>query len=188
MKEKECLKCHKFFPTTMVIDGKKVSLQNRHYCLDCSPYKEGNNRVLHLVTNTCQNCGKDIKIRRVCNACRVKESRERRWKKILDIRSYFCVKCGYGGLKYVEVLEMHHVDPSKKLFNVNQDGMRSAWEKVKKELLKCIPMCPRCHREYHVGILTQQELEELRVSFWDKKRLNKLNEVNKGDGPVGRGA
>ena len=181
---KKCLKCDNAFLITMKIEGKRVNLRNRHYCLDCSPYKGGNNRVLHLITGKCIYCGKDIKIRRACNACRVKQSHERRWKKILDIIGYYCIKCDYGDINKYRVLEMHHVDPSKKLFHINKDGMRNGWEKVKEELLKCIPMCPTCHREYHVGILTQKELEELKSNFWNMERLEKLNKF--GGGPVGR--
>lgn len=58
-----------------------------------------------------------------------------------------CERCGYN--KYIGALEFHHLDPTKKDFNVSKKGHCSSWEKVKKELDKCILVCANCHREVH---------------------------------------
>lgn len=59
-----------------------------------------------------------------------------------------CAYCGY--LRYPEVLEFHHTDPTKKEFNVSSKGHCRGWEKVKQEIEKCILLCANCHRELHV--------------------------------------
>lgn len=58
-----------------------------------------------------------------------------------------CSKCGY--YKCNGALEFHHLDPTKKDFSVAKKGHCSSWEKVKKELDKCILVCANCHREIH---------------------------------------
>ena len=59
-----------------------------------------------------------------------------------------CMKCGYS--KYPEVLEFHHKDPKQKDFNVSKKGHCRSWERVKKEIEKCVLLCANCHREIHV--------------------------------------
>lgn len=58
-----------------------------------------------------------------------------------------CEKCGYN--KYIGALEFHHLDPNEKDFGIGKSGHCVAWEKVKKELDKCILVCSNCHREIH---------------------------------------
>lgn len=57
-----------------------------------------------------------------------------------------CCLCGYS--KYVGALDFHHIDPSKKDFDLS--SLRSyTWETVQKELDKCILVCRNCHAEIH---------------------------------------
>lgn len=79
---------------------------------------------------------------------------QKRRKKIKELAIEYkggcCEKCGYN--KYNEVLEFHHLDPTKKDFGIASDGHCKSWEKVKKELDKCIMVCANCHREIHVEL------------------------------------
>jgi 5-methylcytosine-specific restriction endonuclease McrA len=59
-----------------------------------------------------------------------------------------CERCGYS--KYPEVLEFHHKDPAQKYFNVSEKGHSRSWDRVKKEIEKCVLLCANCHRENHV--------------------------------------
>ena len=59
-----------------------------------------------------------------------------------------CMNCGYS--KYPEVLEFHHKNPTNKLFNVSKKGHCRSWERVSKEIEKCLLLCANCHRELHV--------------------------------------
>lgn len=55
-----------------------------------------------------------------------------------------CSVCGYN--KCADALEFDHVDREKKNF-VLSDAYKYAWEKIHKELEKCIVLCANCHRE-----------------------------------------
>ncbi len=58
-----------------------------------------------------------------------------------------CQNCGYN--KCISALEFHHLNPDEKDFAISRDGNTRSWEKVKKELDKCILVCANCHREIH---------------------------------------
>lgn len=48
-------------------------------------------------------------------------------------------------------MEFHHKNPLEKDFNICRGTI--AWDKIKKELDKCVLLCCRCHREVHAGLL-----------------------------------
>ena len=58
-----------------------------------------------------------------------------------------CIVCGYS--KYEGALEFHHLDDNSKDFGLSSKGMTRSWERIKKELDKCILVCANCHREIH---------------------------------------
>jgi predicted transcriptional regulator len=81
---------------------------------------------------------------------RVKSVTKRRQKiKQLSIeyKGGCCQKCGYN--KCIAALEFHHLDPNEKDFLISRKGYSISWERVKKELEKCILVCSNCHREIH---------------------------------------
>lgn len=87
-----------------------------------------------------------------CLLCRHKTTIESRYRKKIKAIKYKggeCERCGYK--KYIEVLELHHIDPNTKEFDWNQMKDKS-WESIKKELNKCQLLCANCHREVHVEI------------------------------------
>lgn len=61
-----------------------------------------------------------------------------------------CQICGYKKSK--SALSFHHKDPSQKDFGLSVRGLTRSWEKVKRELDKCILVCANCHMELHEGI------------------------------------
>lgn len=79
------------------------------------------------------------------------QRRRRKVKQMaIEYKGGCCEKCGYN--KYNEVLEFHHLDPTKKEFGIAYSGHCKSWEKVKKELDKCMLVCANCHREIHVEL------------------------------------
>ena len=44
MENRVCRKCGKHIPYSMQVDGKKKSLQNRKFCLECSPWGNHNTK------------------------------------------------------------------------------------------------------------------------------------------------
>jgi len=61
-----------------------------------------------------------------------------------------CEVCGYN--KCNSAMEFHHRNSMHKKFGISAKGYTRSWEKVRKELDKCILLCSNCHREIHEGI------------------------------------
>lgn len=159
----KCKKCEKSFPNRIVIDGKARNLQKRKYCFECSPFGKHNTAQLHITKHekerfcVCPECGREYiydekkghTLTR-CNSCAVNKRKMRVKKKALDYKGGKCAICDYD--KCIEALEFHHKDPSKKEFSLSGCHCLS-WERVVKELNKCILLCCRCHREFHSGLI-----------------------------------
>lgn len=80
----------------------------------------------------------------------VSKRRKELRKKSIEYKGGKCIICGYN--KCDQVLEFHHFNQEVKDFGISQRGYTRSWEKVKKELDKCILVCANCHREVHAGI------------------------------------
>ena len=76
----------------------------------------------------------------------VKNFRQKNKERAIEYKGGECVRCGYK--KCNSALEFHHTDPNEKDFGPSSN-MNIAWEKLKKELDKCILVCANCHREIH---------------------------------------
>jgi len=85
----------------------------------------------------------------------------KKWRKKTRIRAIesmggCCVICGYDSCP--EALDFHHLDPESKDFSLSSARANpKSWDKIVKELKKCVLICCRCHRELHAG---QIELPE----------------------------
>lgn len=79
--------------------------------------------------------------------------------KVFDITGDSCVKClNFKG--DVKLLELHHVNPKDKLFGLSSTAFKSKrWEYVSAEAKKCLPLCPNCHRTYHLNRWDYSELD-----------------------------
>jgi hypothetical protein len=89
-----------------------------------------------------------------CKHCSNNQAVERQKKfkqQCIDYKGGKCVSCGYK--KCNNVLEFHHLDPSKKEFSIAQARLTSFNEEVKRELDNCALVCANCHREIHAGFL-----------------------------------
>lgn len=171
---KTCKKCGNRIPNYIWIDGIRRSLSKRRYCLDCSPFGKWNNRTLENTTNeddksTCVSCGKIYiysrkrrDTRELCSSCKSNNSRFVRKIKAVEYKGGKCSKCGYD--KCLGALQFHHVNPSEKEFSIGGAHCVS-WERVLKELDKCILVCANCH----------VEMEEVKYKDWKRCReeLNK---------------
>jgi hypothetical protein len=62
------------------------------------------------------------------------------YKKTLE-----CVHCGVADYR---LIEFHHIgDKDKKVSSMVKDGY--GWERIQREIDKCIPLCCNCHRIEH---------------------------------------
>jgi DNA replicative helicase MCM subunit Mcm2 (Cdc46/Mcm family) len=98
-------------------------------------------------------CIKEVKPgRRFCSPkCKGKFFVDKRRKdlkqKSLDYKGNSCQLCGYD--KCQEALVFHHLNTGKKGFAISVEGYTRSWEKIKRELDKCILVCANCHAEIH---------------------------------------
>lgn len=73
----------------------------------------------------------------------------------IDYKGGKCVLCGYN--KCIKALEFHHIKSTGKDFSISDKGYTRSWERVKREIDKCILVCANCHRELHSSITQPPE-------------------------------
>lgn len=75
------------------------------------------------------------------------KTRLEKQNQIQDIKkqSSGCLKCEE---KRIHLLDFHHLDPSKKTFQIGQ-GESKGWDRVQAEIEKCILLCKNCHADFH---------------------------------------
>jgi hypothetical protein len=81
----------------------------------------------------------------------IKKWRDKTKKIIVEAFGGGCGICGYS--KCNAALDLHHLDPSTKEFNISRVMARPvSWGKIVKEIRKCVLLCSRCHTEVHMGV------------------------------------
>ena len=99
--------------------------QSRHICYNCSP-------DVYVVKASLDN----------------KLERHRRKEALVKMLGGKCKKCGYK--KSTAALSFHHIDPSKKSFDISHNGnLLGDWESIVIEAKKCELLCLNCHAERH---------------------------------------
>ena len=160
-----CRKCDNYFPNRINIDDKYRNLQHRKYCIDCSPFRRNNRKKLHLRVPgiqkspdecVCSVCGKiylyDKKkshTKSKCGSCSVNQRRFSKKSKLIELKGGRCQLCGYN--RYQGSLVFHHLDETKKKFQISGNHARSM-ETLLEELDKCLLLCNNCHAEVHAGV------------------------------------
>ena len=87
----------------------------------------------------------------------MKKFRESRKLQAIEYKGGKCEICNYN--KCSKALEFHHKDHQEKDFSISQSKKYYTWEKIKKELDKCILVCANCHREIHDKINKEIQAE-----------------------------
>lgn len=123
----------------------------KKYDLKTSPargfgYRKRKN--INISENKCFVCGKVCQKRSglICQACRVKIRRHCAKISAIKYLGGKCCRCGYN--KDISALEFHHLDSSKKEFQISSCADKS-WDRLKSELDKCEILCSNCHRIEH---------------------------------------
>lgn len=144
--------------TRITIEGKCHNLCNRKFCLDCSPFKSGN------------NCREEPKPRghRKTKIPYAEWSEKQKQRSIVSIQKRgdnikaelvallggVCEMCGYN--KCLRALTFHHKDPKLKSFNLDKRTLASkAKAAVLIEVAKCSLLCCRCHTEVEDKVVSQ---------------------------------
>ena len=113
----------------------------------------------------CKICGREyVYVKRkghsktVCNSCTVNKRRHILKQKGINFLGGKCVVCGYS--KCNRALSFHHKNSLEKSFTIASNYMKS-WDKIKKELKKCVLVCSNCHMEIEAGIINLNHVPSL---------------------------
>lgn len=158
-----CHKCNEHFPLRIVIEGKERNLQNRKFCLSCSPFGQHNTSKLIIKEKRhCPKCKQCLPLHEFysrrnkagssvyCKECTSLQtlSRQQKFKELcVNYKGGKCEICGYN--RCLAALEFHHNNPDAKDFSISRARHLKLSDKIKKELDKCRCVCANCHREIH---------------------------------------
>ena len=79
--------------------------------------------------------------------------------KMTNINNVKSSGCYYCHLNEIICIDLHHIDPTTKLFQINSSAVQThTEEEIRKELKKCIPVCKNCHSKYHAGLLPKPKI------------------------------
>ena len=157
---RECRKCGKYIPYQVKINGQTVHLQNRKFCLECSPYRGQNTSPYDPIRRKARNW-KDyseeqktrVKLSLYYRALRIRDE-------LYQKHGGKCKVCGYDKCK--RALSFHHRDPSQKLFGLT---MNNLWCKnrivIDEEANKCDLLCSNCHAEVEDEIARKTSIVKL---------------------------
>ncbi len=172
-----CKKCGDSFPNRKKINGKQRSLNNRRYCLSCSPFGKHNTKQIGKVKEhkPCQHCGKFSKRedgRTTCYSCLNRRREQIKGDRLYQVVGTGCWVCNYDrGREGVCALDFHHMKPSKKEFELNARNIgQLSWKRVIREAKKCVLICCRCHRELHGGLIDHSQVQSIYRREWQKRR------------------
>ena len=105
---------------------------------------------------------------RMCSKCFNAGSIRRNRQKQELIRNHLggrCIACGFN--KYPAALQVHHVDPKGK--DPAFRHVRSwSWQRIERELMKCVLLCSNCHVALHAGQI-DSGIIELMVAVVQRK-------------------
>jgi hypothetical protein len=180
-----CKKCGESFSQKVIIDGKEKALSNRTYCLNCHPFGVKGRLLTESLDPTsekriCQICGREYDYspkssrnhtKDKCNSCLVNIRRFRLKIKEIEYLGGKCSVCGYD--KCPDALSFHHKDPKEKDFGLSGKYCLS-WDKLKRELDKCLLLCNNCHAELHWEMKKDKMEKLISNNNLVQKRINEI--------------
>lgn len=164
----ECRKCKSYFPTYIKIGGKTKNLSKRKYCLVCSPWGKHNTRSFEHITvkkmeRSCIICGKLYSYKGLkCHTCKSRIKRHSIKNDAINYLGGKCSFCNYN--KCPAAMVFHHLNADEKDFQIGNSPTQS-WDKIIKELDKCILLCTNCHHELHYNKHNENRIDRLNNSI-----------------------
>lgn len=93
----------------------------------------------------------------------VKSARRNLKRKLVEYKGGKCEICGYD--RCIDAFDFHHLNPDEKDFGISEYDVLS-FDKLKKEVDKCMLVCCRCHREIH-----SKENEKKMQELMEKEKI-----------------
>jgi hypothetical protein len=101
-------------------------------------------RCKHGRANLCKWCSNHNYYHTVT----VRKIRADKQDRIVAYKNQPCADCGKSYPP--RVMDLHHIDPTKKEFDLSQSrGYGKSLKAVEEELVKCVVLCANCHRLRH---------------------------------------
>lgn len=130
MGKQTCSICKNEYPSTLEYFGKHKTRGLDTYCKTC---RREHNKFNYYANKELWNA----------TSRKNKKLQRERINELKDL--LFCLKCKENRN---HLLDFHHVDPTKKDFQISQ-GERYGWKRIKEEIDKCVVLCSNCHRDFH---------------------------------------
>lgn len=172
-----CEKCEKEFSEDYRIEKKGVPRFCSKQCANSrvisKEMKENLSKIFKVHPDKFCSCGAKIGYRnKTCKHCLNKnkigtgkygvisennsdynDARRRKIRTtLLERAGNKCSICGYD--KYFGALEFHHLDETKKEFNLSHIGLNKSSKRIEEEFDKCVLLCSNCHREVHASLIS----------------------------------
>jgi transposase len=87
-----------------------------------------------------------------CRSAAVVDRRRKVKRRLVEEAGGACALCGYR--RWAGALQFHHLDPSRKAFQISHRGHSRALARSRAEIRKCILLCANCHAEVEGGFAT----------------------------------
>lgn len=141
-----CRKCGKKIPTWLRIDGKMCNLQNRKFCIDCSPYQKHNTSRYDPIERKSKKWSVFSNERKRKSIVSLYYRALSRRREIIMSKGGKCEVCGYD--RNERVLLFHHRSRTSKKFGLSLNQLWSRpMEEIMEEVSKCDLLCSNCHIE-----------------------------------------
>lgn len=156
---RNCRKCGSKIPYWAKINGKRKSLKNRKFCLDCSGYGDHNTSPHDPVERRKTSPA----YREMVTLSLYKRGLERKTKLVAMLGGK-CQICGYD--KTRRALTFHHRDRAKKLFGLSLNILWSrCWSDILTEVKKCDLLCMNCHAETEDQISGENIVDRVNAKY-----------------------
>ncbi len=176
MNSRLCRKCNEQIPWRIKIGDKFKSLQNRKFCLRCSPFGQHNTSKIDPKERKKKRWESySQKERDSITKCLYRRGLERKLV-LVKMKGGKCQKCGYYGS--LRGLSFHHRDRREKLFGLSLNHLWSkSWDKILTEANKCELLCANCHTEIEDKISNKtMNSETNKIKEFNNNELKIFNE------------
>lgn len=148
-----CKQCGNLIEDKILIDEEFIKTsKTRIKCYSCSPYiqKSKINKSDRLNKKRLNSRNKRLEFK----------------IKIVKLKGGKCSICNYN--KNIAALQLHHIDPTIKDFQLSEAMHKSDYEIVE-ELKKCVLLCSNCHIEQHNP--NHENWQDISISPFSTKKL-----------------